>query len=102
MGAKPDKRRKDVELVLRVCAFYNVTYLNYKPPIKAFLNKEASSRRNLTSAESKELRTAFKNACQITRSMFNKNAFSVSIAATKRTLAAIGKRRNLTRRCSIT
>lgn len=72
---KPDKRRKDVELVLRFCAFYNATYLNYKPPIKAFLNKDASSRRNLTPAEAKELRAAFKNACQITRSMFDKNAF---------------------------
>jgi HNH endonuclease len=73
--ARPDKRRKDVELVLRYCAFYNATYLKFKPPMKAFLNKEASSRRNLSPEEAKALRVAFKNACQITRSMFGKNAF---------------------------
>lgn len=72
---KPDKRKKDVELVLRFCAFYNSTYLNYKPPIKTFLNKEAAARRYLTDDEAKALRGAFKNACQILRSTFGKNAF---------------------------
>lgn len=43
--------------------------------MKAFLNKEALDRRNISPEESKELRAAFKKACQITRSMFGKNAF---------------------------
>jgi hypothetical protein len=73
--AKPDKRRRDVELVLRFCALYNATYLKYKPPIKTFLNKEASARRALSSDEAKNLRNAFKNACHIARSMFGKQAF---------------------------
>jgi hypothetical protein len=73
--AKPDKRRKDVELVLRFCAFFNATYLKYKPPMKAFLNKDASARRNISPDDAKALRVAFKNACQIMRSMFGKNAF---------------------------
>ena len=73
--ARPDKRRKDVELVLRFCAFYNATYLNFKPPMKAFLNKEALSRRDLSADDAKTLKAAFKNACQITRSMFGKSAF---------------------------
>jgi Protein of unknown function DUF262 len=72
---KPDKRRRDVELVLRFCAFHNATYLKYKQPMKTFLNKEASTRRNLSAEDAKELRSAFKNACQITRSMFGHNAF---------------------------
>lgn len=73
--AQPDKRRKDVELVLRFCAFHNATYLNYKPPMKSFLNKEASTRRNIYLEDAKDIRVAFKNACQITRSMFGTHAF---------------------------
>jgi uncharacterized protein DUF262/HNH endonuclease len=73
--AKPDKRKKDVELVLRFCAFYHATYLKYKPPMKDFLNKEAATRRYLSQEEAKALKAAFKNACQIIRSAFDKNAF---------------------------
>lgn len=73
--SKPDKRRRDVELVLRFCAFYHATYLNYKPPMKNFLNKEAFLRKNLSAEEAKVIRNAFKNACSITRSMFGKNSF---------------------------
>ena len=73
--SSPDKRMKDVELVLRFCAFYNATYLNYKPPMKTFLNKEALTRRNLSDDDERAIRAAFKNACQIIRSMLGKNAF---------------------------
>ena len=72
---KPDKRMKDIELVLRFCAFYHSTYLNYKPPIRNFLNAEADRYRNLGNEEAQRLRVAFKNTCQIIRSMFGKNAF---------------------------
>jgi hypothetical protein len=72
---RPDKRRRDVELVLRFCAFYHSTYLKYKPPMKTFLNKEASTRQNMSEEERKVTKAAFKNACQIARSMFGKNAF---------------------------
>jgi hypothetical protein len=34
---KPDKRMKDIELVLRFAAFHFATYLNYKPPMRKFL-----------------------------------------------------------------
>lgn len=43
--------------------------------MKEFLNKEAETRRNISSEGAKELRAAFKNACQITRSMFGERAF---------------------------
>ncbi len=72
---KPDKRMKDIELVLRFAAFYHATYLNYKPPMKNFLNAEAERYRNLDKNDAQNLRAAFKNACQIIRSMFGKNAF---------------------------
>lgn len=72
---KPDRRMKDIELVLRFSAFYHSTYLNYKPPMKNFLNAEAEKYRNIGVDDAQKLRTAFKNACQIMRSMFGKNAF---------------------------
>ena len=72
---KPDKRMKDIELVLRFVAFYHATYLNYKPPMKNFLNAESERYRNLTTNEAQHTKAAFKNACLIIRSMFRKNAF---------------------------
>jgi len=72
---KPDKRMKDIELVLRFAAFYHATYLKYKSPMKNFLNIEADEYRNISREDAQQLRSAFKNACQIIRSMFGKNAF---------------------------
>jgi hypothetical protein len=72
---KPDKRMKDIELVLRFAAFYHATYLNYKSPMKNFLNVEADKYRNISTEEAQKLRGAFKNTCQIIRSMFGKSAF---------------------------
>jgi hypothetical protein len=72
---KPDKRMKDIELVLRFSAFHHATYLNYKPPMKNFLNAEADRYRNIGQGESQQLRAAFKNTCQIIRSMVGSNAF---------------------------
>lgn len=72
---KPDKRMKDVELVLRFAAFYHVTYLNYKPPIRTFLNQEARKYQKIDEIEAQKLRQAFKNACQIIRSLLGENAF---------------------------
>lgn len=71
----PDKRMKDKELVLRFCAFYHKTYLNYKAPIRNFLNIEAYEKRDISDKELLELKAAFKNSCQIIRSIFDKNSF---------------------------
>jgi hypothetical protein len=72
---RPDKRMKDIELVLRFSAFYHATYLNYKPPMKNFLNAEAERYRNIGEEDAQNLRVAFKNTCQIIRSILSKNAF---------------------------
>lgn len=69
------KRMQDIELVLRFAAFFHATYLNYKPPMRNFLNREADKYRNIGEKEAQELRVAFKNTCQIIRSMFGKSAF---------------------------
>lgn len=71
----PDLRMRDIELVLRFSAFYHRTYLNYKAPIKAFLNAQAREKRDISDAELTDLKKAFKNACQIIRSLLDKNAF---------------------------
>jgi len=72
---KPDKRMKDVELVLRFAAFYHQTYLKYKPPMKKFLNNDIETYQSISKKDSNELKLAFKNSISIIRSMFDKNAF---------------------------
>lgn len=72
---RPDKRMKDVELVLRFAAFHHATYLKYKSPMKNFLNIDAEKFRNANKAELDELQSAFKNACIIIKSLFGKDAF---------------------------
>ncbi|MEP6886793.1 MAG: HNH endonuclease [Nitrospirales bacterium] len=66
---------KDIELVLRFAAFYHATYLNYKPPMKNFLNTEAEKYRDIGKDDAQQLRTAFKHTCQSIRSMLGKNTF---------------------------
>ncbi len=71
----PDKRRKDVELVLRFCAFQNATYLRYKPPMKRFLNEDAERFRTASGAELENIKARFNKAAFLTRSIFAANAF---------------------------
>lgn len=70
-----DKRMKDVELVLRFSAFYHQTYLNYKPPIRKFLNVEMDRFRDISDKDANDLQCAFRNSVQIIKSLFGKNAF---------------------------
>ena len=71
----PDKRMKDVELVLRFSAFYHNTYINYKPPVKTFLNGECERFLNISNQDAEQLREAFKNAVSIIKSLLGENAF---------------------------
>jgi uncharacterized protein with ParB-like and HNH nuclease domain len=76
LGIKNAERRMhDVELVLRFAAFHHATYLNYRAPIKKFLNNEMEQYRNISNQEAEELRKAFKNAVSIIKSLLDKNAF---------------------------
>jgi len=70
-----DRRMKDVELVLRFAAFYHSTYLNYKPPVKRFLNNEMERYQDIKDKDALELKNVFKNAVTIIRSVLDKNAF---------------------------
>ena len=86
MAAEPDfkaifkqnsasTRMRDVEFVLRFCAFYHKSYLHYKAPMKGFLNQEARDNQHISASEILELRAAFKKACQLVRAVFGEHAF---------------------------
>jgi len=71
----PEKRMRDIELVSRFAAFYHATYLNYKPSIRRFLDKDMEKHQFLKETEAIELRNAFKNAVTIIRSLLDTHAF---------------------------
>jgi hypothetical protein len=70
-----DKRMKDRELVLRFASFHFNTYLNYKAPIKNFLNHTMEKYQDISANDEQDLRFAFKNTVQIIRTLLDKNAF---------------------------
>ncbi len=72
---QPDKRMKDIELVLRFASFYHNTHINYKSPIKNFLNNEITRFQNISDKDAEQLRNAFKNSVSIIRSLLGENAF---------------------------
>lgn len=76
LGLKePHKRMKDIELVLRFAAFYHSTYLNYKPPMRRFLDTNMEKYQNISESDASELRGSFKNAVSIIRSLLDTSAF---------------------------
>lgn len=72
---KPNRRMKDVQLVLRYAAFHHSTYLNYKSPMRRFLNDDMEKHQHLPDSEASELRNAFKNTVTIIKSLFDTHAF---------------------------
>lgn len=76
LGLKgPDKRMKDMELILRFAAFYHSTYLNYKPPMRKFLNNDMEKYQHISDTEVTELKNAFKNTITIIKSLLDRHAF---------------------------
>jgi len=65
----------DRELVLHFLAFYNQTYLSYKPPMKQFLNREMENNKNISEEKIKELRRVFKETVSMVKSVFGDKAF---------------------------
>lgn len=73
--ARPDRRMKDRELILRFAAFHFNTYLNYNAPIKKFLNDTMEKYQNISTVDESNLRIAFKNTISIIMSLLDRNAF---------------------------
>ena len=71
----PEKRMRDVELVLIFASFYHFTYLNYKPPAKMFLNEDMEKYKNISEKDGIQLERDFKNAVTIIKSLFGNQAF---------------------------
>jgi hypothetical protein len=65
----PDKRMRDVELVLRFASFFHATYLKYASPMKRFYNHDMVEYKDIVSDEATKLCAAFKNALSLTRSL---------------------------------
>lgn len=73
--SQDEKRMKDIELVLRFFAFSNNTYLNYKSPMKKFLNEDCEKYKNYTKDKLEDLIKKFKDALYLINSIFGENAF---------------------------
>jgi len=65
----PDKRMRDVELVLRFASFYHATYLHYAAPMKRFYNHDMEKFKDISQDDAVKLRAAFKNALSLIRSL---------------------------------
>jgi hypothetical protein len=72
---RPDKRMRDVELVLRFAAFFQATYLNYKPSMRRFLNEDMQRHQAISDSERAEITNAFKNSVGILRSLLGEHTF---------------------------
>lgn len=73
--SQPNKRMKDVELVLRFSAFFHSTYLKYKPPMRKFLNDDMEKYQFISDKDADDLKSAFCNSIEIIKSLLNKHAF---------------------------
>jgi hypothetical protein len=62
-------------LVLRFVSFYHNTHINYKSPIKNFLNNEITRFQNISDKDADQIRAAFKNSVTIIKSLLGENAF---------------------------
>ena len=78
------ERMHDCELILRFFAFLHSTYLNYKPPMKQFLNNEMDKFRNLDIKEAEKLKVTFNKSVELTKTVFGQRAFKRFISGSDR------------------
>lgn len=62
-------------MILRFFALSEKSYINYKPSIKQFCNKELRDNRNMTPDKQKEYRERFKKCLDLVNTVFGENAF---------------------------
>jgi hypothetical protein len=78
------ERMRDCELILRFFAFFHNTHLNYKPPMKQFLDNEMEKFRNLDYKEAEKLRATFNKSVELTKTVFGERAFKRFISGSDR------------------
>jgi len=71
----PHKRMQDIELVLRFAAFFHVSFLGYRAPMKQFLNKDMEKYRDISDSDAKELEKVFKQSISLVKSVFGDKSF---------------------------
>lgn len=59
-----DPKQRDIELILRILAFYENT-ASYVPPMKDFLSREMAKNRSFESERAMRFSKSFKDACKI-------------------------------------
>lgn len=62
-------------MILRFFAFAGKTYLNYKPSMKQFLNKELRDNRSLNKDKENEYKELFAHALDLTKTVFGTEAY---------------------------
>lgn len=82
--SKPEKRMRDVELILRFASFYFTSYLDYNAPIKRFLNSTMETYQHISLDNEIKLINAFKNSISIIRNLLGTNAFKRYYKGTER------------------
>ncbi len=73
--SQPERRMRDVELVLRFAAFYQAGPDSYHAPLRHFLNQEMARRRDIDNRQAVTLFHAFRDAVQLVRDMLGPHAF---------------------------
>ncbi|MGF0539266.1 DUF262 domain-containing protein [Agrobacterium sp. ES01] len=68
---EPDPKQRDIELILRLLAFYK-NMKSYKPPMKDFLSSEMSKNRGFDTDRAKEFSAAFTRAAEAVTSVLDK------------------------------
>jgi len=68
--AKPDKRMKDAERILRFFTFSGKGIQNYKSPLKGFLNNYMEEKREISEKEAQEKTELFKKCVELCMTVF--------------------------------
>jgi hypothetical protein len=77
MVRKPNFKNRMIYrgMILRFLALSEKTYINYRPSMKQFCNKELRNNRNLTKAQAQEYEKRFEKCVDLCFSTFGENAF---------------------------
>jgi hypothetical protein len=74
-ASAPHKRMEDRQLILRFLAMKRNSHLNYRGPMKQFMNREMIQHRAATPAQVTEMKAWFENAIECAWTVFGENAF---------------------------
>jgi hypothetical protein len=71
---EPERRMRDVELVLRFAAFFHAENFAYQAPLRTFLSEEMARYQHIDHSDAVHLWHAFRNSVQLVRDMLGPQA----------------------------